>query len=132
MSKIQVLFSLLLLVLCVNTESIIKPKTKRVSFYEKVAYNIIDYLHLKELLTAEQHASANKDNPENRYCSNMNEIEEYFFKVYSSSGNKTLTRDDLEVLFLYQYKKGQKENDVDHKTKQYRCKRKDVWLNFCF
>lgn len=85
-----------------------------------LATKLIKYLNLDKL-NAVPSALQNSSK-----CDTREEIVNYFFKVYSDTGNDTLDQTDLNNLIQHQVLKLPKDHDLKQRIKENRCPRRNV------
>jgi hypothetical protein len=110
------------------------PSSKmRNSFSKQMAQKVIDYFKLEKINNSTLNNNHNYGQKEDeagsaQQCDTLDEIREYFFKVYSKtdSTDRFLNASDIDNLILHQVTYLPEDNHIVKLSKKYRCPRKTV------
>ena len=97
---------------------------KRITIFDRLAQNIIQYFNIDKLLASENQESKSINyKSSSSKCDSIEKVNDYFFNVYSI--NKTIDEEGLNQMIKYQ-NKGLKEESTQKLTKKNVCNRKEV------
>ena len=105
-------------------------KSKRVNLIESFSAKLVDYLNLENMLRSETANTTitQMDSGSNSQCSTVDEINNYFLKVYSDSG--VINSSYLDNMVHYQVKRVERPKEVEDNSKKNLCRRKKVEMSF--
>ncbi len=104
-----------------------KRNHKNKSLFRKVADNLLqifDYTDIDLQINKKYEYEVINNKSSEAQCDNIDDFTNYFFDVYSNNSNKILYREDFETLIRYQILLDPREEIIEQKAKQNKCKRK--------